>query len=387
MLKTAIFSCAAVLSVATVQARLGVEKVADKFERPLWVGQPTGISDKLWVIEQVGKIWIVDAKTGARSDKPFLDIVSDVNRKGNEMGLLGMAFAPDFKTSGRFYVNFTDHKMKTRIVRFTANTKNLTETDPATADVLLTYDQPYENHNGGWVCFGPDGMLYISAGDGGAGDDPHNNAQNINMHLGKLMRIDVSNKTGYEIPKDNPFAGKTDAKQEVWCYGLRNPWRCSFDRKTGDLWIGDVGQNKWEEVDHVAKGQASGKNFGWRLREGAVSNPNGKIAGESPAGAIEPVYVYTHGMAKNEGLSVTGGYVYRGPIQELEGRYIFGDYQNPRIWSFELTGEKVTSFKDHTDELQPEGGRINLISSFGEGNDGSIYIVDHTGPIYRIIEK
>ena len=387
MLKTAIFSCAAVLSVATVQARLGVEKVADKFERPLWVGQPTGISDKLWVIEQVGKIWIVDAKTGARSEKPFLDIVSDVNRKGNEMGLLGMAFAPDFKTSGRFYVNFTDHQMKTRIVRFTVNTKNLTETDPASAEVLFTYNQPYENHNGGWVCFGPDGMLYISAGDGGAGDDPHNNAQNINMHLGKLMRIDVSKKTGYEIPKDNPFAGKTDAKQEVWCYGLRNPWRCSFDRKTGDLWIGDVGQNKWEEVDHVEKGKASGKNFGWRLREGDVPNPNGKIAGDSPPGAIEPVYVYKHGMAKNEGLSVTGGYVYHGPIKELEGRYIFGDYQNPRIWSFELKGEKATSFKDHTDELQPEGGRINLISSFGEGNDGSIYIVDHTGPIYRIIEK
>ncbi len=387
MLKKALFSCAAVLSVATVHAKIGVEKVTDKFERPLWVGQPAGINDKLWVIEQVGKIWIVDAKTGEHSEKPFLDISKDVSRKDSEMGLLGMAFAPDFKTSGRFYVNYTDGTIKTHIVRFTANTKDLKETDPATAEVLFSYDQPFSNHNGGWVSFGPDGMLYISAGDGGAGDDPRNNAQNLNTHLGKLLRIDVSKKNGYDIPKDNPFVGKADAKPEIWCYGLRNPWRCSFDRKSGDLWIGDVGQNKWEEVDHIEKGKANGKNFGWRLREADVPNPNGKIAGDSPAGAIEPIYVYKHGGGKDQGLSVTGGYVYHGSIKELDGRYIFGDYQNPRIWSFELKGEKAADFKDLTDELQPQGGRINLISSFGEDNAGSIYIVDHTGPIYRIVGK
>ena len=386
MLKTALFSCVSILSLATVQARIGVEKVADKFSLPVWVGQPAGINDKLWVVEQDGKVWIVDAKTGERGGKPFLDIVSDVNRHSTELGLLGLAFAPDFKTSGRFYVNFTDKQMKTRIVRFTAN-KSLADTDPASAEILFTYDQPFENHNGGWIGFGPDGMLYIAAGDGGSQNDPNGNGQSLNTHLAKIMRIDVSKAKGYEVPKDNPFVGKANALPEVWCYGLRNPWRCSFDRKTGDFWIGDVGQNNWEEVDHVTKANFKGANFGWRLREGEVPNPNGKVAGDKPPGSEEPVYVYKHGGGKEDGFSVTGGYVYHGPLRELDGRYIFGDYQNPRIWSFDLKGSKATQFKDHTDELQPEGGRINLISSFGEDNAGNVYIVDHTGAVYRIIGK
>jgi glucose/arabinose dehydrogenase len=315
MLKVSVFSCACVLSLANAQARLAVEKVADQFTRPLWVGQPAGINDKLWVVEQDGKIWVVDAKTGARDDKPFLDIVSDVNRKNGELGLLGLAFAPDFKTSGRYYVNFTDRAQKTRIVRFTAN-KGLAATDPASAEILFTYDQPYDNHNGGWIGFGPDGMLYIAAGDGGAGDDPRGNGQNLNTHLGKILRVDVSPAKGYTVPKDNPFVGKAGAVPEIWSYGLRNPWRCSFDRENGDFWIGDVGQNRWEEVDHVGKGKGSGANFGWRLREGDVANPNGKIAGDSPPGAVEPVYVYKHGGGKEEGLSVTGGYVYHGSISK-----------------------------------------------------------------------
>ncbi|MEO8616040.1 MAG: PQQ-dependent sugar dehydrogenase [Luteolibacter sp.] len=383
----AIISFISVLALASVEARIGVEKVADKFSRPLWVGQPLGIDDRLWVVEQDGRIWAVDAKTGARGEKPFLDIVADVNRKNNELGLLGLAFAPDFKKSGRFYVNFTDKDMFSRIVRFTANTKNLAETDPASAEVLFTYKQPHENHNGGWIGFGPDGMLYIGTGDGGSQNDPHENGQSINTFLAKILRVDVSPAKGYTVPKDNPFVAKADAVPEVWAYGVRNPWRCSFDRKNGDFWIGDVGQNNWEEVDHVTKGQFKGANFGWRLREGDVPNPDAKVAGNNPQGATDPVHVYKHGAGKGEGFSVTGGYVYHGPIKELDGRYIFGDYQNPRIWSFGLIGSKVTDFKDHTDELQPQGGRINLISSFGEGNDGSIYIVDHTGVIYRIVGR
>lgn len=386
MLKNFLFPCACVLSLANAHARLVVEKVADQFTRPLWVGQPAGIDDKLWVVEQDGKIWTVDAKTGARGDKPFLDIVSDVNRQSNELGLLGLAFAPDFKTSGRFYVNFTDKKPKTRIVRFIAN-KGLSDSDPASAEILLTYDQPFNNHNGGWIGFGPDGMLYIAAGDGGAGDDPQGNGQNLKTHLGKILRIDVSPAKGYTVPKDNPFVGQADALPEIWSYGLRNPWRCSFDRQSGDFWIGDVGQNQWEEVDHVPKGKGAGANFGWRLREGAVANPNTKIAGENPKGAIDPVYVYKHGGGNDEGLSVTGGYVYHGPIRELDGRYIFADYQKGRIWSFELKGGKAVKFKDHTAELQPEGGRISLITSFCEDNAGRIYIVDQTGAVYRIIDR
>jgi glucose/arabinose dehydrogenase len=386
MLKKLMFSCACLLPVAQADARFAVEKVADGFTRPLWVGQPAGIDDKLWVVEQEGKIWIVDAKTGARGEKPFLDIVRDVNRRGNELGLLGLAFAPDFKTSGRFYVNFNDKARKTRIVRFTAN-QGLADTDPASAEILFTFDQPYDNHNGGWLGFGPDGMLYIASGDGGSGDDPKNFGQNLNTHLGKILRIDVSPARGYTVPKDNPFVGKADAVPEIWSYGLRNPWRCSFDRESGDFWIADVGQNRWEEVNHVAKGKDRGANFGWRLREGDVANPKGRIGGDNPPGAIDPVYVYNHGSGGDEGFSVTGGYVYHGPLRELDGRYLFGDYQNPRIWSFELKGGKATKFRDHTDDLQPAGGRINLISSFGEDNAGTLYIVDYTGAVYRIVDR
>jgi len=370
-------------------AGITTEKVtADKFERPLWVGQPAGIDDKLWVIEQAGKVWIVDAKTGQRSAQPFIDLSSFVTRKGNEQGLLGLAFAPDFKTSGRFYVNYTDKEKHDCLTRFTANTQNLAEADPKTAEVLLSFDDPYENHNGGWTAFGPDGMLYTSYGDGGAGNDPPNNAQNLNSFLGKIHRLDVSGEKGYKVPKDNPFVGKANVKPEIWCYGLRNPWRCSFDRKTGDLWIGDVGQNVWEEVDHMPKGKASGANFGWRLREGLTPTPEKNVGGPAPAGAIEPVYVYKHGGAKDQGISITGGYVYRGPVKELEGRYIFADYGNPRIWSFVLKNEKVEDFKDLTDELQPNGAHIGPMSSFGEDNAGNLYIVDHVGgSVYRVAEK
>lgn len=378
------------LATTSAWAGIAVEKVTDKFERPVWVGQPAGITDKLWVIEQVGKVWIVDAKTGAHSDQPFLDIVSDVSRAGNEEGLLGLAFAPDFKTTGRFYVNYTDrtpNKAMTRIARFTADTGTLSKAEASTKEVLLSYEQPYRNHNGGWLAFGPDGMLYNSAGDGGAGDDPQGNAQNLGSLLGKIHRLDVSGKTGYTVPKDNPFLKTEGAKPEIWAWGVRNPWRCSFDSKTGDFWIGDVGQNVWEEIDYMPKGKASGANFGWRLREGVVENPKKGVGGASPKDAVDPVYVYKHGNGKDQGLSVTGGYVYHGPVKELQDRYVFGDYQNPRIWSFKLKGDKANDVEDHTDDLQPQGGRINLISSFGEDNAGNLYIVDHTGPVYRVISK
>jgi glucose/arabinose dehydrogenase len=374
-------------ATATVHAGIGVQQVASGFERPVWVGQPAGIDGKLWVIEQAGRVWIVDAKTGQRSDKPFLDIVFDVSRKGNEEGLLGLAFAPDFQKTGRFYVNYTDrtpNKAITRIARFTANPATL-ETDPGTKEVLISVEQPYRNHNGGWIDFGPDGKLYIGLGDGGAANDPQGNGQNLGSYLGKILRLDVSGEKGYQSPPDNPFVKQAGALPEIWSWGMRNPWRCSFDRKTGDFWVGDVGQNLWEEIDAMPKGKASGANFGWRLREGEIATP--EVGGDKPPKAIEPVYVYKHGMSGREGFSVTGGYVYRGPVRELEGRYVFGDYQNPRIWSFVLRGGKATDVKDHTTELQPQGGKLKFVSSFGEDNAGNLYIVDHTGPIYRVMEK
>lgn len=377
---------AALLATLTIShAELAVEQVAKGFERPVWAGVPKGIDGKLWVMEQAGQVWIVDQKNGERETEPFLDIRQDVCRKGNEEGLLGLAFAPDFATSGRYYVNFTDKEKQTRIVRFTS--KDRKTTNPSTGEILMKYPSEFENHNGGWLGFGPDNMLYIGNGDGGAGNDPNKHGQALDTLLGKILRIDVSPETGYKTPPDNPFVNDKNAKPEIWAYGVRNPWRCSFDRATGDFWIGDVGQNHWEEIDYMPKGKGAGANFGWHLREGDIETPKKEVGGPSPRGAIDPVYVYKHGGGEKEGVSVTGGYVYRGPLKELQGRYIFADYQNPRIWSFVMKGGRATDFKDHTKELQPNGGRINLIASFAEDQDGGLFIVDHTGPIYRIIGR
>ena len=373
------------LLVLPCSAAIGVKRVAGDFERPVWVGMPTGSEGKLWVMEQAGRVWLVDLATGERAKEPFLDIRSDVSRRGNEEGLLGLAFARDFSKSGRFYVNFTDNDQHTRIVRFVS--KDGRKTDPSTAEVLLRFKQDFRNHNGGWIDFGPDGMLYIGNGDGGSANDPKQRAQALDTFLGKILRIDVSPATGYKVPPDNPFVRRKGAKPEIWAYGVRNPWRCSFDRKTGDFWMGDVGQNAWEEINFMPRGKGSGANYGWRPREGLVETPTGGAGGSKPRGAVEPVYVYKHGSGKDQGVSVTGGYVYRGPISELQGRYVFADYQNPRIWSFRLERGKAADFKDHTSELQPEGGRINLIASFAEDHQGNLFIVDHTGPIYQIVAR
>lgn len=384
-----LFFFAAALSsvVLTAHAKPGVETVAKGFERPVWVGAPGHEKSRLWVMEQAGKIWIIDSKTGERQAEPFLDIVEQVRRRGNEEGLLGLAFAPDFEKSGRFYVNFVDKQQNTRISRFTAKGPEFNTADRGSQEVLLSYKQDFENHNGGWISFGPDGMLYIGNGDGGSGNDPKNRAQAMDTYLGKMLRIDVSPSDGYSVPKDNPFLGQGDAKPEIWALGLRNPWRCSFDRKTGDFWIGDVGQNRWEEIDYLPKGKGAGANFGWRLREGDKETPQDGVGGKAPKGAIEPVYVYNHGGGAKDGLSVTGGYVYRGPVKPLEGRYIFGDYNNRRVWSFLPKNGKPTKFEDHTDDFQPEEGKLGMISSFGEDPLGNVYIVDHGGPILRIVDK
>lgn len=363
----------------------GVEKVASGFERPVWAGMPGRAKEKLWVMEQAGQVWIVDLKSGERDKTPFLDIRKDVSRVGNEEGLLGLAFSPDFLKSGRYYVNFTDKEQHTRIVRFTA--ANQTTTDPASGETILRFKQPYRNHNGGWISFGPDGMLYIGNGDGGSANDPQNNGQALDTFLGKILRIDASGDTGYTVPPDNPFVKTADAKPEIWAYGVRNPWRCSFDRITGDFWMGDVGQNTWEEINFMPSDKGAGANYGWRLREGAVATPANGVGGESPAGAIDPVYVYRHGGGNTEGFSVTGGYLYRGPVKALQGRYVFADFQNPRIWSFRMKDGKAADFTDHTADLQPEGGKIKLISSFAESNNGELFIIDHSGPVYRIVEK
>ncbi|MEP3214584.1 MAG: PQQ-dependent sugar dehydrogenase [Luteolibacter sp.] len=358
-------------------------------ERPVWVGAPDGVTDKLWVMEQAGTVWIVDLGSGEKMEEPFLKINPKVDRKGNEEGLLGLAFAPDFQESGRYYINYTSKDSHSNIVRFTSE-DGLT-TDAESGETLLRYKQDFDNHNGGWLDFGPDGMLWIATGDGGAANDPKARAQDVSQYLGKVLRLDVSGEKGYVAPEDNGYASMEGALPEIHAIGMRNPWRCSFDRKTGDFWIGDVGQNAWEEIDFVKKGETGGKNFGWRLREGKIKTPKKKDTdpgGDIPKNHHDPIYVYEHGSGPQQGISVTGGYVYRGQdVPELEGRYVFADYQNPRIWSFVEKDGKATDFRDHTDELQPEGGRIALISSFGEGGDGELYLTDLSGVVYRVVEK
>lgn len=374
------------LSIPIARADYGVKSVASGFERPVWAGMPPGSSGKLWVMEQAGRVHIVDLATGRWDGPPFLDIRDRVKRKGNEEGLLGLAFDRDFMKNGRYYINYTDLKNNTSIVRLVSNDGKAT--DPGTAETILEYPSEFENHNGGWVCFGPDGMLYIGNGDGGSGNDPHGNAQNLGSLLGKILRIDVSPAKGYKIPADNPFVNKPGAKPEIWAYGVRNPWRNSFDRGTGDFWMGDVGQNHWEEINFMPAGKGAGANYGWRLREGAVPTPAKGTGGPAPVGAIDPIYVYGHGMKPLEGLSVTGGYVYRGKaIPELRGRYIFADYQNPRFWSFVQKNGKAVDFQDITDKLKPAGGRLKLISTFAEDNQGELFFADHTGAIYQIVPR
>jgi len=378
----------AALSLAFVplsSAGIASELLIKGLERPVWVGAPPSAKGKIWVMEQAGTIWIVDLNSGKRSTKPFLEITDRVTRKSNEQGLLGLAFAPDFEKSGKFYVNYNEKGGDTRIVRFV--TRNGATTDASKGETVYKFKQPFGNHNGGWLDFGPDGYLYIATGDGGAANDPKNLAQDLTSPLGKLLRLDVSGSKGYQVPADNAFNGKKGALPEIHAIGLRNPWRCSFDRETGDFWIGDVGQNHWEEINFIENGKFGGLNFGWRLREGEIKTPFKSIGGDRPDANHEPIYVYKHGSGPSEGLSVTGGFVYRGAkIAGLKGRYVFADYQNPRIWSFVQKNGKATDFTDHTSELQPKGGRINLISSFGEDADGELYLADHSGTVYRIVE-
>ena len=364
-----------------VSAKIAVKKVTDGFDRPVWVGVPQSSKKQLWVMEQHGAITSMDPDSGEKT--VILDIRKQVSRQGNEEGMLGLAFAPDFTKTGRFYINYVDKEHHTCISRFEVKGGSI---DASKEEIVLRYKQDFQNHNGGWIDFGPDGMLYIGNGDGGSGNDPKQRAQDLGSLLGKILRIDVSVEKGYEVPKDNPFLKNKEAKPEIWAYGVRNPWRCSFDKKTGDLWIGDVGQNHWEEISYTTHKDGFGANFGWRLREGEVATPANDVGGDKPKDNVEPVYVYKHGGGKDEGFSVTGGYLYRGPIKELQGRYIFADYQNPRIWSFELKNGKARDFKDHTDELQPDGGKIKQIPSFGEDLDGNVFIVDHSGPVYQIID-
>jgi glucose/arabinose dehydrogenase len=327
-------------------------------------------SGRLFVLEQIGVIRVI--QDNQRQDQPFLDIRDRVGSQGNEQGLLGIAFHPDFQNNGFFYLNYTDNSGDTVISRFTTPVDangSRPLADPASEKVLLQVDQPFANHNGGQVIFGPDGYLWIGLGDGGSGGDPRNNGQNPDTLLGKLLRIDVNQGDPYSIPADNPFTAGGGAV-EVWALGLRNPWRFSFDSLTGDLYIGDVGQNQWEEVDYLPGGTVSSPvNFGWNVREGV--HPYRDNMGEE--GLVDPIFEYDH----NSGCSITGGFVYRGKsLPDLNGVYLVGDYCSGLVWGLIPSGDGWTS-----DVLFRTGLSI---SSFGVDGDGEMYLMDLGGGVYKL---
>ena len=377
-----IFTCHATAGVTTTL-------LADDFQEPLWIGAPSGDLEHLWVLEKKGKIILLHRESGTK--KTFLDISDRIKIRMNEQGLLGLAFAPDYQASGRFYLNYTNQNGDTEIVRFTAHGEKKIECTPSTSELLLEIEQDARNHNGGWLGFGPDGFLYIATGDGGASYDPKNRAQDLSSHLGKLLRIDVSGDKGYQTPPSNPFLKTPHAQPEIYAYGLRNPWRCYWHHGSDSLYIADVGQNKVEEVNFIPADQLKGANFGWKLREAHMGTrhrkDNALVGGERPTGAIDPIYYYKHGTRKFQGVSVTGGIVYTGPIEELQGAYFFADYANPRVWSLKVVNGKATELTDWTEQLGIQDKKIYNIASFGEDHLGNLLIVSHQGAIYQLIEN
>ena len=366
------------LALAAPSATLVVEHL----KNPVYLTAPENSNDYLYILEKEGVIKIYDRKSKELLKTPFLDIKNKIKIKMNEQGLLGMAFSPSFSSDKRFYLYYTDNKGDTKVVRYTANSK--TKADKSSEEVLLTQGQDFKNHNGGWVDFGPDGMLYIGFGDGGKANDTKQRAQDLTTFLGKLLRIDVSGPKSYSIPKDNPFHGSTKARPEILSYGLRNPWRCAWNGQT--LIIADVGQNAWEEVNAVNHQDLFSANFGWPQLEGTHKTKNSKAKKKNPGKRIKPVYEYKHDTKSTGGFSITGGAVYNGSVKELQGRYVFADYVKPHIWSAQITQGKLTDLKHHKADFSQDGKEIKQVASFATDPQGEMYIISHQGKIYQITD-
>jgi glucose/arabinose dehydrogenase len=352
---------------------IGLRQVASGLDFPLYLTAPPGDMSRLFVVEKGGRIRVI--RNDSLLAAPFLDLTGRVST-GGEQGLLGLAFHPAYAQNRVFVVNYTDTQGDTRIATFRAGALP-DVADPASERVILAVDQPFANHNGGMLAFGPDGMLYAGLGDGGSGGDPQGNGQNRSVLLGKILRLDVADDGTAGVPADNPFAGQAGARPEIWSYGLRNPWRFSFDRATGDLYIGDVGQNELEEINASTDAAQFGRgaNYGWNIVEGTdCFSPS---SGCDRAGLSPPVLVYGHG----QGCSVTGGYVYRGSaIPSLVGHYFYADYCAGWIRSFRLAGPAPADEREWT-ALRP-GGQV---PSFGEDAQGELYILSASGTVHRIV--
>jgi glucose/arabinose dehydrogenase len=357
------------LSSLASAAPVNLRSVVEGLERPVAAAHAGDGSGRLFIVQQGGEILIFDG-TKLLPD-PFLDLSSSVS-SGSEQGLLGLAFHPNYENNGFFYVNYTDVSGDTQIVRFTVSA-DPNVANPGSAVTLLSVDQPFANHNGGQLAFGPDGKLWIGLGDGGSAGDPGNRAQSGTTLLGKILRIDVDQGVPYGIPQDNPFVSNPAVLDEIWALGLRNPWRFTFDRLTGDLFIADVGQNLWEEVNFEPVTSAGGANYGWRRMEGAhCFNPASNC---NTGSLILPILEYSHSL----GCSITGGYRYRGTeMPEHFGTYFFGDYCSGSIWG---GIENVdTGAWSQTELLDSD----LAISTFGEDEQGELYVADHNGTLYRM---
>jgi glucose/arabinose dehydrogenase len=348
-------------------------RVATGLASPVDLQTAPGDRARLFVVEQPGRIRIL--RGGALVPTPFLDITDRVG-SGGERGLLGLAFHPQYPQNGRFFVNYTDRAGDTHIAEFRA-AGGADTVDRATERLILFVPQPFANHNGGALAFGNDGMLYAALGDGGSGGDPFGNGQNLATHLGKILRFDVDRGTPFTVPLDNPFVGRPGAEPLIWAFGLRNPWRIAFDRANGDLYIGDVGQNAFEEVDVGLASRRGGENYGWNVTEGThCFRP---AAGCPTAGITMPVVEY----GRSDGCSITGGVVYRGcRLPGYAGTYFYGDFCSGMIRSFRLQDGQAVDQRDWTAAL---GRGVDALSSFGVDADGEVHIVDHDGEIYRVV--
>jgi glucose/arabinose dehydrogenase len=354
-------------TVDIADVRLALQPVASVFEQPAFLTAPPG-DPRLFIVDQPGRIWVISDG----DPEVFLDIRDEVGF-GGERGLLGLAFHPDYAANGRFFVDYTDVDGDTRVMEYTVAADDPDRADPASGRILLAVGQPAGNHNGGMIAFGPDGYLWIGMGDGGGGGDTYGNGQRADTVLGAMLRIDVDGGDPYVIPADNPYADGAAGAPEVWATGLRNPWRFAFDE--GLVYIADVGQNEWEEID-AAPVDAAGLNYGWPITEGThCFSPS---SGCDTDGLTLPVFEYSH----DEGCSVTGGYVYRGTaIPGLAGHYLFSDYCAGVVRSFRLDGGAPTDVRSWEDDL----GRIASVTSFGLDAAGEIYVVSGDGEVFRIV--